>query len=207
MTKMTGTTRRHTVPHGRVWSVRSAAAAGAAATVAPAALLAAALLGVGAPAVALAHADYRSSTPADGSVVPAPPARVTAAFSEDVRPAGSSLVVYGPDGARADAGDGRVDTSTASRTTMVVTLRSGLGTGTYTVDWVTVSADDGDRAAGRFSFSIGAPSAVTGLPRTGGAPADGPAPLAAAAGGVGLLLAGYGATRAGRRGGAAPVEQ
>jgi hypothetical protein len=37
-------------------------------------------------------------------------------------------------------------------------------------------------------------------------PPDGPAPLAAAAGGAGLLLVGYGATRAGRRGGTATVE-
>jgi copper transport protein len=171
-----------------------------------AALCAAALLVGGGAAVALAHADYRSSTPASGSVVPAAPARVTVTFSEDVRPAGSSLVVYAPDGSRADAGDGRVDTTTADRDTMLVTLRPGAGGGTYTVDWVTVSADDGDRATGRFSFSIGAPSAVTGLPRTGGGPAGGPAPLAAAAGGVGLLLGGYGATRAGRRSGTAAVE-
>jgi copper transport protein len=187
-----------TAPSSRVRSALSAA--GAAAGAVGAALCAAALLVGGGAAVALAHADYRGSTPASGSVVPAAPARVTVTFSEDVRPAGSSLIVYAPDGARADAGDGRVDTATADRDTMLVTLRSGVGSGTYTVDWVTVSADDGDRAAGRFSFSIGAPSAVTGLPRTGGGPAGGPAPLAAAAGGAGLLLVGYGATRAGRRG-------
>ena len=179
-------------PVGRGSGAALAALAGALAPL----LLALALFAGAAPGVALAHALYVSSTPGNGTVVPAAPARVAAVFSEDVRAAGSSLVVFGPDGSRADAGDGRVDTSAAARTTMVVTLRPGLGAGTYTADWVTVSADDGEQASGRFAFRIGAPSAVTGLPRTGGA--RGPAPLAglaAGAGGLGLALAAIGRRR------------
>src|SRR5438093_795941 len=67
---------------------------------------------------ALAHALYVSSTPANGSIVATAPARVTAKFSEGVRPAGSSMTVFAPDGSRADNGDSAVDTTDASRTTM-----------------------------------------------------------------------------------------
>jgi copper transport protein len=129
--------------------------------------------------------------------VDAAPARIVAKFSEGVRPAGSSMRVTGPDGARADNADSAVDTTDATRTTMTVSLRSGLGNGTYVVNWTTVSADDGETATGAFSFSIGAPSLNAALPRTGAGPGRGLA-LPAAAGGL-LLAAAGGALR--RRGG------
>jgi methionine-rich copper-binding protein CopC len=120
--------------------------------------------------IALAHAQYVSSTPANGSIVAAAPTRISAKFSEGVRPAGSSMTVFAPDGSRADNGDSAVDTTDASRTTMTVSLKSGLPNGTYAIRWTTVSADDGDTATGFFSFSVGAPSLNLALPRTGGGP-------------------------------------
>jgi copper transport protein len=146
-------------------------------------------LAVGAAQPALAHANYVSSTPANGSVAAAP-ARIVAKFSEAVRPAGSSMVVLGPDGQRADNADSAVDTSDASRTTFSVGLKAGLGNGTYVIRWTTVSADDGETATGTFSFSVGAPSVNPALPRTGG----GPTRLALPAGLAGLLVTAAGST-------------
>ena len=121
------------------------------------------------PVVALAHANFVRSTPAPNSVVAGVPATVRATFSEAITTSGSAITVVGPGGVRADQGNGRVDLSDPSRTTMLVSLRPGLGPGTYTVNWTTISADDGEKASGSFAFTVGRTStAVTALPRTGG---------------------------------------
>jgi methionine-rich copper-binding protein CopC len=154
---------------------RPARAAGA--RLALVALLVAAALGTSSPTAALAappeHARYVGSTPANGSIVAAAPARVVARFSEAVRPQGSSMTVIAPDGSRADVGNSAVDTTDPNRTTLTVTLRTGLGNGTYVVNYTTVSAEDGDTETSRFTFSIGAPSLNAALPRTGGGPLAG----------------------------------
>jgi methionine-rich copper-binding protein CopC len=103
-----------------------------------------------------AHAQYKSSTPANGAVLSAAPAGVTIVFTEAFVPAQSSASAVGPDGARVDNGDAKPDLSDADRRTMVLTLKSNLANGVYTVHWKTVSADDGDEAQGAFTFRVGA---------------------------------------------------
>jgi copper transport protein len=85
---------------------------------------------------------------------------------------------------------------------MKVTLKSGLGSGKYTVTWATVSADDGDPANGTFVFTVALPAATSPapraattptLPRTGGLP-----PALPVAGGLALAGLGLAVRRIGR---------
>jgi methionine-rich copper-binding protein CopC len=115
------------------------------------------------PGTASAHAQYKSSTPANGAVLSTGPAGITIVFTEAFVPAQSSASVSGPDGARVDNGDARADLSDADRKTMVLTLRPNLANGVYTVHWKTVSADDGDEAQGAFAYRVGAGQAPEDL--------------------------------------------
>jgi copper transport protein len=100
-----------------------------------------------------AHAALASTEPADGSVVRTEPQQVSASFDEAVRAGANSLVVYAPDGQRADGGD----TLHPSSFEIAVGLLPGLGDGTYTALWHVIS-DDTHPVGGVFTFSIGAPS-------------------------------------------------
>ena len=134
--------------------------------------------------VAFAHAEFVSSTPASNSTLRRAPATVKALFSEGVNSQGSSFTVVGPNGARADQNDGHVDRNDPDRKTMLVSLKPGLGPGKYTVNWTTISTDDGDKASGSFVFTV-ARAAPTALPRSGGLPTFSPI-----VGGIALLVAG-----------------
>lgn len=116
-----------------------------------------ALLGLGLTlfGTARAHAELVESTPADGETRDQAPDTVVARFSEEVVADGSSLVVTDADGNVVDQGDSRLDTSDAQRTTLVVSLRDDLGSGTYTVAWTAVAAD-GHPQTGTFSFTVAA---------------------------------------------------
>ncbi|GAA5006437.1 copper resistance protein CopC [Kitasatospora paranensis] len=140
----------------------------------------AALLAVLAAAVAVllggagpagAHAALLATDPAQGAVVATAPTAVTLTFSEGVSLAADSVRVLDPAGKAVDNGDaahadGKNDTAR-------VTLRSGLGNGTYTVAWRAVS-EDSHPVGGAFTFSIGAPSDTSVSPTAvQGAKADG----------------------------------
>jgi LPXTG-motif cell wall-anchored protein len=107
-----------------------------------------------APLLASAHADLVSSTPADGSTMTAAPSRVTAVFDEELASDGSTLTVVDAAGKRVDAGDGKLDLDDLEHQTLIVSLKSGLGAGVYTVRWSAVSGDDGDTTSGSFSFTV-----------------------------------------------------
>jgi copper transport protein len=115
----------------------------------------------GAPA-AWAHATIVSTSPADGSIVPHAPARVTVTYDEPVGIDPTSLEVYAPNGRRVDSGGAKHGSVPAE---VVVALKSGLIKGTYTVAWHVVSADS-HHVSGAFTFSIGARSATTVNPNT-----------------------------------------
>jgi hypothetical protein len=68
-----------------------------------------------------------------------------------------------------DAGDSRVDLNDPDRKRMFVSLGQ-LADGVYTVNWRTVSADDGDAADGSFRFGVGANTVLPPLPGAGPAP-------------------------------------
>src|SRR3954452_10372424 len=79
--------------------------------------------------IAFAHAEFVSAVPAPNSTVTSVPSIVKATFSEAIDPKGASIAVTGPTGARVDANDGHIDLNDADRTTMLVTLKSGLPAG------------------------------------------------------------------------------
>ncbi|TVZ03478.1 copper resistance protein CopC [Trebonia kvetii] len=108
----------------------------------------------GSPAL-FAHAALASTQPADGTVVATAPRQVTASFDEPVGITADSLVVYSPDGQRADDGQATL----VSSYEIAVGLLPGLGDGTYTAVWHVISADT-HPVTGAFTFSVGAPSAT-----------------------------------------------
>lgn len=138
----------------------------------------------------LAHADLVSSDPADGARLAAAPATITLVFSEELKPEGNLITVSDAGGAQVDAGDTTLDLNDPNRATLTVSLRSGLGNGTYTVSWKNASTD-GHAEEGTLSFTVGAAAAAApGLPATGTATdvsAAGLLALAAAALVLGML--------------------
>jgi copper transport protein len=111
------------------------------------------LLALVSPARVMAHAEVVGIEPAGGETLPAAPAQVRLRFSEPVERGLFVLVVYGPDGSRADRRDARV--SGDSGAVLETTLRDA-GAGTYSVVWRALSID-GHVIVGVSPFSIGAP--------------------------------------------------
>ena len=117
------------------------------------------LAGVFAPAssrTTYAHADYHRSEPAAGVHVDASPASVKVWFIEAVDAEGSSLSVLNAAAAAVDLGDSTIDSSDPNSKLLVVSLNPDLPEGTYTVQWTTLSAVDGDEVSGEFTFIVGA---------------------------------------------------
>lgn len=111
---------------------------------------------------AAAHADLRSSSPADGAVVASEPQQVTLVFSEEVTLGLSSVKVIGPDGRRVDSGAPRA----AGPGTLTVALAPDPQPGTFVLDWRATAADDGHTTSGALTFSVGSPThaaATSGL--------------------------------------------
>jgi copper transport protein len=104
------------------------------------------------PAIAFAHATPLHYFPSASSVLVQPPAEIEIHFSERVEPRVSSIIVLAPDGSRADLSNSAVDS--ADHRTYRVGLKNA-GTGTYTVSWEVISADDGHFAKGAYVFSVG----------------------------------------------------
>ena len=125
--------------------------------------LAAALLLVALLAIpAAAHAQLDKPTPADKATVTQPVTVVSGTFVERVNPNGSSLVVKLVGGGTVATGG--ADPSNAKQ--MLATPATPLGTGSYLVQWTTVSLDDGELARGTWTFTVAvAPSAAATPPR------------------------------------------
>ena len=106
---------------------------------------------------AWAHATLVTTSPADGAILKTAPSKVSATFDEPVGVSSDSLKVFAPDGSRVDTGGTAHGTKPQE---IVVSLKSGLGHGTYTVGWHVISADS-HPVQGAWTFSIGAPSKST----------------------------------------------
>ena len=129
-------------------------------------ILAAALLGAVAPASA--HDAAESSSPAAGSTVPVPPAKVSITFNKNPLAIGAQVVVTDAAGtAWADGPVEIVDNVASER------LKPGAPAGLYTVDW-RVASSDGHPIEGSFTFTASAgaagstaPAAVPAVPTMG----------------------------------------
>jgi methionine-rich copper-binding protein CopC len=107
--------------------------------------------------VALAHAQFVSSSPKPGETVAKAPAAVLITFSEDLG-AGATGAATDASGATVSTG-ATIDTTT--RTNLSIALKAGLANGVYKVSWHSVSADDGDALDGTFFFGVGVPAPST----------------------------------------------
>jgi copper resistance protein C len=127
---------------------------------------------------ASAHDAAESSSPADGSTVAAPPAKVSITFNQNPLGLGSQVKVT--DAAGTDWADGKVEIvdNVASQK-----LRDGAPAGKYTVVWRVVSSDS-HPIEGTFTFtatagaagSTAAPVPTVGTPEPGITPAPEVAP-------------------------------
>ena len=126
------------------------------------------------PSLASAHAELVRSIPEAGAVLAAAPSTVTAVFSGPVGPDGSAITVVDATGASVTDGPARLDPNDGGDQTLVVPLKPGLGAGTYTVRWTSISAEDGDKEEGTFTFTIREPSSGAGgsSPARAGAPGN-----------------------------------
>jgi methionine-rich copper-binding protein CopC len=163
--------------------------------VVPAAALFLALGAIAAfPTAAFAHARPTSSTPAPDSTVKEAPTTVTIIFGEELKPDESNIRVFDSKGAEVSTGKATVDPNDLKK--MSVEMK-GNDSEEYVVLWNSVSADDGDPAAGSFTFDVNPNGGSSGGTTTGGGSstdnASGVQPwLAALIGVIGLLLGGAG---------------
>jgi copper resistance protein C len=116
---------------------------------------------------AFAHARYDRSDPPAGAMLDGQPFVLKAYFTQELT-SKSTMRVLDANGAQVDLADGHVDLDDPDRKVMVVSLPA-LPTGVYTVEWGTVSADDGDSETGTFALGVGM------TPPSANEPADAPA--------------------------------
>jgi methionine-rich copper-binding protein CopC len=110
-----------------------------------------------------AHAHLVSSNPADGAVLTAQPAVVTAVYGEETSLTKTTFeVTFAKDAKSAPrkVADGKVDVN--KRTNVSAALPAGLGNGIYVVKWHTVTEDDNGLADGTFSFTVSGSASSSG---------------------------------------------
>ncbi|WP_189252719.1 copper resistance CopC family protein [Lentzea flava] len=110
-----------------------------------------ALLAATAVAVpAQAHAELKSSNPASGAALDAPPQQIELTFSDTVSlPDGDAVTVTGPDGAKWPV----TQTHAVDRTITAKVDGAAAKAGAHTLEW-RAQADDGDIISGKFTFTV-----------------------------------------------------
>ncbi len=105
---------------------------------------------------AQSHAGFERSNPPKNSRLAygKVPSEVQVWFTELLEPRFSELKVLNSNGQRVDASDSRVPANDPK--SLVVTLKSGLPDGPYTVVYNNTSAEDGHILKGSYSFVVGA---------------------------------------------------
>lgn len=103
---------------------------------------------------AMAHANYESSTPADGEVVDESPETVEVRFSQEMRRSGGlpTAIVVNESG---DTISLETELSDEDRTLITIDLPPALPDGRYSVIWHNLSDEDGEEAQGAFHFYVG----------------------------------------------------
>ena len=109
----------------------------------------AAVLVLGAVAVAAAHTEVKSTSPAKGAVAKTSISRVTVTFDGTLRR--GTLRVSGPRGTVVSKGAGGRDPRNIKR--LLAGLKGGLKAGSYKASWTIVAAD-GHRQRGSFRFRL-----------------------------------------------------
>lgn len=115
-------------------------------------LAAAASLALGQVTSAWGHASLVKSTPTNGAVLKQSPPVIKATFDDDLDKA-SALRLY--DSHQTLLAKGGLDPQIAGHRGLKL-VPPHLGAGTYTVQWVAISSDDGATRKGSFKFSVAA---------------------------------------------------
>ena len=103
---------------------------------------------------ASAHATLVTATLKPGAVLTTLPATITATFAEGVNPKGSFIGVFEATGDHGEVDRENAAVSFKNAKQIIVGLPKKLSKGLYAFIWYTVSADDGHRAAGSFTFTV-----------------------------------------------------
>ncbi|MFJ8958725.1 copper resistance protein CopC [Lentzea sp. NPDC102401] len=99
---------------------------------------------------AQAHAELKSSTPASGAALDAPPKQVELVFSEAVGlPDGDAVTVTGPDGAKVPV----TEVHAVDKTITAKIDTSAAKAGAHTIAW-SAKSDDGDTVSGTVAFTM-----------------------------------------------------
>ena len=103
---------------------------------------------------AFAHAEPSKVQPGQDAVLTAAPTQVVIEMSQEMarQDGANDIVVQDESGKTLTTEPAVIDN--ADRRKLTVPLPAGLGPGTYTVRWRTLSADDGDTASGNYSFKV-----------------------------------------------------
>ncbi|MGI9097758.1 MAG: copper resistance CopC family protein [Solirubrobacteraceae bacterium] len=109
----------------------------------------ASMLVLGSVAIANAHTELKSTSPASGTTVRTSITRVTVTFTGPLTR--GTLRVVGPGGKAASVSNGARDPRNISR--VLVGLKGSLKAGSYTASWTIVAAD-GHRQKGSFRFKL-----------------------------------------------------
>ena len=138
-----------------------------------------ALLVVAAPArLVSAHAEPERANPPINGTVNAAPAIVEIWFGEEATTDGTSISVFAADCTRVDLGDSAVDLYDPEHKHVSVTLKPDLSDGTYTVQWQSVSAEDGDEASGSYIFTVDSTATPMASPSAGAVASPAASPTA-----------------------------
>ena len=112
--------------------------------------------------------------PADKSTVTTPVAEVAGTFTQRVKADGSKLVVKLVGGGT--VAEGGLDPDDNKR--MVATPAAPLGSGSYLVEWTTISRDDDELARGTWTFTVAVAPSPSPTPVATAAPTASAAPSA-----------------------------
>lgn len=100
-----------------------------------------------------AHAELDRSQPEAGSTVKGSPAMVEIWFTEEIAE-GSKIEVVDGAGKSATSAEAKLDLFDPDRKHLTVELLPNLPNGAYTVEWTSISAEDGDTESDSFTFTI-----------------------------------------------------
>jgi methionine-rich copper-binding protein CopC len=111
------------------------------------------MLGIASTGQVSAHAELDRSNPEAKATVKGSPKLVEIWFTEEIAE-GSTIEVVDGAGKSATAGEAKLDLFDPDRKHLTVELLPNLPNGAYTVNWTSISAEDGDTESDSFTFTI-----------------------------------------------------